>query len=107
MQPSDIEHAHQLGSRLASLALAATVALLRAVIVGVRVTLVVCFSAWLWHAIVPGMAFGAWAVIFLASYAIAWPAKVASREIRRAVSAGRARWTRRARKLADSRTSRA
>lgn len=97
MLPSDRDHARRLGARLGTLAWQTTEVLLRAIVVALRVALVVTVSAWLWHAIVPGMAFGAWAVLFLAGYVVTWPIAALTRGIRRAAGVGRMWWARRAR----------
>jgi hypothetical protein len=101
MTPSADELAQRIGARLGALAWCATVGLVRIAIVGLRMTFVVTLLAAIWHAIVPGMAFGAWAVIFVAVYLVDKPLRCASRAIRRTIRriacVGRARWMRRVR----------
>jgi fatty acid desaturase len=53
-------------------------------IAAVRIGLVAALLAAVWHAVVPGMPFGAWMVIFLAVNAFAWPFKLVGHALRRA-----------------------
>jgi hypothetical protein len=83
MNPADEEAAHRLGRRLGRWAWRATGDSLRSAVV-------VVFLSAVWHAMVPGMAFGAWAMIFATVSFSAWSCKLAAAALRYLYRAWRA-----------------
>jgi hypothetical protein len=76
LDPETEAHARRVGRAIGRWAWNTTATTLRA-------CFVVPINALIFHAIEPGMPFGAWCVIFAATYIIAWPSQVLYRTVRR------------------------